>query len=76
MRNKISINKGWSFCGPDKKVITVDVPHTWNNLDGQDGGNDYCAAAAPTPRPLTAPRSTPPPRWSTWSSRRSTPPPT
>lgn len=20
---------------------TVTVPHTWNNLDGQDGGNDY-----------------------------------
>ena len=41
MRNKISLNKGWSFCGPDKKVIPVDVPHTWNNIDGQDGGNDY-----------------------------------
>ena len=41
MRNKISINKGWSFCGPDKSVTTVDVPHTWNNIDGQDGGNDY-----------------------------------
>jgi len=21
--------------------IVVDLPHTWNNLDGQDGGNDY-----------------------------------
>ena len=20
---------------------TVELPHTWNNLDGQDGGNDY-----------------------------------
>ena len=41
MRNKICLNKGWSFCGPDKSVTTVDVPHTWNNIDGQDGGNDY-----------------------------------
>ena len=19
----------------------IDLPHTWNNVDGQDGGNDY-----------------------------------
>ena len=19
----------------------MDLPHTWNNIDGQDGGNDY-----------------------------------
>lgn len=24
---------------------TVSVPHTWNNLDGQDGGNDYYRGA-------------------------------
>ena len=24
---------------------TVTVPHTWNNLDGQDGGNDYYRGA-------------------------------
>src|SRR5262249_7712088 len=25
----------------DSAWSTVDVPHTWNNLDGQDGGNNY-----------------------------------
>ncbi len=25
----------------DSKWETVCLPHTWNNLDGQDGGNDY-----------------------------------
>ena len=41
MRNRISLNKGWTFCGPDRTEIAVDVPHTWNAIDGQDGGNDY-----------------------------------
>ena len=22
-------------------LTAVALPHTWNNLDGQDGGNDY-----------------------------------
>ena len=22
-------------------LTQVALPHTWNNLDGQDGGNDY-----------------------------------
>jgi beta-galactosidase len=26
------VDSGWA---------TIDLPHTWNNLDGQDGGNDY-----------------------------------
>jgi beta-galactosidase len=25
----------------DSTWQTVDLPHTWNNMDGQDGGNDY-----------------------------------
>ena len=41
MRNRISLNKGWMFCGPDRTTTAVDVPHTWNAVDGQDGGNDY-----------------------------------
>ncbi len=31
----------WSFTGKDKTRVPVQLPHTWNNLDGQDGGNDY-----------------------------------
>ena len=41
MRKEILINEGWIFTGPDGKTSAVDVPHTWNNIDGQDGGNDY-----------------------------------
>ena len=41
MRKEILINEGWTFTGPDKTERPVDVPHTWNNIDGQDGGNDY-----------------------------------
>lgn len=31
----------WSFTGPDGGTSTVSLPHTWNGVDGQDGGNDY-----------------------------------
>ena len=41
LRESIAINKGWFFTGRDGKEIPVDLPHTWNNIDGQDGGNDY-----------------------------------
>ena len=32
---------GWSFTMPDSNTRSVDLPHTWNGKDGQDGGNDY-----------------------------------
>ena len=41
MRESICLNQAWSFHGPTGTVETVDVPHTWNAVDGQDGGNDY-----------------------------------
>ena len=42
MRQIINLNKeSWQFTGPDGKTIPVQLPHTWNNIDGQDGGNDY-----------------------------------
>lgn len=47
MRRVININKDWRF----KKGIAetelcegfenINVPHTWNAIDGSDGGNDY-----------------------------------
>ena len=55
MRKVISMNKSWTFTGPDGLPHLVDVPHTWNNLDGQDGGNDYwrgiCAYKKTFPKP-------------------------
>ena len=41
MRSTTKLMKNWQFTGPDSKTVDVDLPHTWNNIDGQDGGNDY-----------------------------------
>ena len=41
MRRITCINQNWKFTGPDKKMQAVHIPHTWNAVDGQDGGNDY-----------------------------------
>ena len=41
MREITKIMKGWEFTSPDGTTTTVDLPHTWNARDGQDGGNDY-----------------------------------
>ena len=41
VRKEINLNKGWIFQKEKEAPLNVDLPHTWNNLDGQDGGNDY-----------------------------------
>ncbi len=41
MRTEQLLNSNWAFTYHDGSVQTVDIPHTWNALDGQDGGNDY-----------------------------------
>ena len=41
MRSTTKLMKNWQFTGPDGKTAAVDLPHTWNARDGQDGGNDY-----------------------------------
>ena len=41
MRTVYSINKNWLFKKPDEDAISVDIPHSWNAVDGQDGGADY-----------------------------------
>lgn len=47
MKNIISLNAGWRFYrsnyppGSETDYEKVDIPHTWNNIDGQDGGGDY-----------------------------------
>ena len=40
-RERISLMENWLFYGPNGQKKRVDLPHTWNNIDGQDGGNDY-----------------------------------
>ena len=49
MRKIISINAGWKFYKDTPDFPTtkpeafeeINLPHTWNATDGQDGGNDY-----------------------------------
>ena len=48
MRQIININQNWGFAKGLAELPTslegleiVSVPHSWNNIDGQDGGNDY-----------------------------------
>ena len=54
MRNIVSINNNWFFSKEATAVPTelctdweaVNVPHCWNAVDGQDGGNDYWRGTA------------------------------
>lgn len=52
MRNTVDFNSDWRFCKTDVVPETlpdwerIDLPHTWNAVDGQDGGNDYWRGTA------------------------------
>ena len=39
MKKILSLNEGWIFCKNGEKE-TVNLPHTWNGLDGQGAGDD------------------------------------
>ena len=49
MRTIVNINRKWAFTKQAAAVPTelptlwdwVNLPHSWNGIDGQDGGNDY-----------------------------------
>ena len=55
MRQYIPLMDSWQFEQPGRPAVTVDLPHTWNSVDGQDGGNDYwrgtCVYEKTFPRP-------------------------
>ena len=46
-RRIINLNEGWKFykgrseLSAEGEGESVDLPHTWNAIDGQDGGGDY-----------------------------------
>ena len=46
MRKIIDFNADWHFNKPGEAIVTVTLPHTWNAVDGQDGGNDYWRGTA------------------------------
>ncbi len=41
MRRVEKLMTDWIFTASTGKKRPVDLPHTWNAVDGQDGGNDY-----------------------------------
>ena len=47
MRTVLNINDSWEFiknCDNlecTENIEKISLPHTWNGIDGQDGGNDY-----------------------------------
>jgi len=41
MRRIIKIKEGWNFTDQQNNRTSVNIPHTWNAKDGQDGGSDY-----------------------------------
>ena len=49
MRKVVNINSNWLFTKEQVNIPTsmptewenVNLPHCWNSVDGQDGGNDY-----------------------------------
>ncbi len=49
MRNIVNFNRKWAFAKGVSEVPAaidplwnwVNLPHSWNAIDGQDGGNDY-----------------------------------
>ena len=54
MRQIMNLNTKWAFSKEAKEVpksmperwYWVNLPHTWNNIDGQDGDNDYFRGTA------------------------------
>ena len=61
MRSILSLNRMWAFSKAataipteiDNKWDFVSLPHSWNALDGQDGGNDYFRGTAYYAKKLT-----------------------
>jgi len=46
MRNILNLNENWLFVKDTTDVNVregeqISIPHSWNAIDGQDGGNDY-----------------------------------
>ena len=56
MRQIQTINQNWLFTMPAKKTKSVSVPHTWNNRDGQDGGDDYWRGTCTYEKQFPAPK--------------------
>ncbi len=58
LRKQAALKQNWRFTAPDGTTIQINLPHTWNAADGQDGGNDYyrgtCVYETVFPKPVYA----------------------
>lgn len=61
MRKIIPIHDNWLFSkrNTGDAAETVTLPHTWNAVDGQDGGNDYYRGTCYYTLQLTKPETNP-----------------
>lgn len=61
MRKILPIHDNWLFSkwNTGEAVETVTLPHTWNAVDGQDGGNDYYRGTCYYTRQLNKPELNP-----------------
>ena len=61
MRKILSIHDNWLFSkrSTGEAAEAVTLPHTWNAVDGQDGGNDYYRGTCYYTRQLTKPAINP-----------------
>ena len=54
MRQLLNLNAKWLFTKGATEIPAqtpdgweaLDIPHSWNSVDGQDGGNDYFRGTA------------------------------
>lgn len=54
MRRTEKLMEDWMFSKNGEKY-PVDLPHTWNAMDGQDGGNDYFRGTSVYEKQVTKP---------------------
>ena len=59
MRKTQIINDNWLFRYHDGTETVLNIPHTWNAKDGQDGGNDYWRGTCVYEKKFSAPDYSP-----------------
>ena len=56
MRKIIKLMENWMFYSHDGSAVKLNLPHTWNEKDGQDGGNDYWRGICKYTKTLSKPK--------------------
>ena len=55
MRTEHLLNPNWTFLYHDGTTQSINLPHTWNARDGQDGGDDYFRGACTYRKTFSSP---------------------